>query len=407
MASLRKTSNTFGNGFGGGCNGFRRTQLTRSGYISYQIRCQLAMNRYRLPHILLALFIGFSLLLMSATASYGADEMTLNLQATAIRPTPTPPPCPAGTIDINGNGRDDGGDDCQDLDIVTQPGTCLPSPDGGRLPSREGQVECFLPLSMGGMALSLGDSVGCLDVLRAPYPRTMVRLQEPTKFTIVGFIPPERLGYPDGAPGSYRIGPLPWTTMGLFLHERWGWWTYDSRGQSAFNTEAVRPAGDRYWYPSLNSIRAYLLFSLNTNSNEVVWSVDKYPGFEYRGGLAGSPIEIRFIQSSFPLPGQQNLYSTYGPSRTGTNTLPAFKVRTRTVWQLYLVVEWDTYGVNGNNEYILTGHEGGTVPVGAPFTSYRVWDGRQSPNNTGQAFCNTADGYVPVPVLEAQAVIRR
>jgi hypothetical protein len=367
------------------------------------------MYRYRqnAARVILFTLVGLSLLSLAAATSNTVEATALNQLAT-ITPTATPrPPCPPGTIDVNGNGRDDGGDDCQRLDTVARPNNCLPSPAPGELPSQEGQVECILPLSIGATPLSIGNSVGCLDILRAPYPRTMVRLQEPTRFNIVGFIPPDRLGYGQGEAGSYRIGPLPWTTVGLFLHERWGWQTYDSNGLPAFNTEALRPASDPYWYPSINNIRAYLLFGMNPNPNEVLWTVDSLPSFEYRGGFAGNPAEVRFIHSSFPLPAQEDLYSNYGPSRTGANSLPAYKMRVRTGWLLFLVTEWDNYGVNGSNQYVFVNHEGYSVLVGYPYLSYRVWDGRQPSANTGQAFCNAADGYLPVPVIEAQAVIRR
>lgn len=375
------------------------------------------MNRQKVSRITLAALLSLFLIFLMATTSYGSPEFD------HVTPPPCPTgevwdpilhrcvvplrPCPAGTIDINGNGRDDGGEDCQNVDEVAHPASCVPGPLGGSLPSQEGYVECILPLSIGATPLSVGNSAGCLDILRAPFPRAMARLEEPTKFNIVGFIPPERLGYPDGAPGSYRVGARPWTTTGQFLHERWGWWTYDSSGLPAFSTNAIRPASDPYWYPSINNLRAYLLFSLNTYPNAVMWSVDGLPAFDERGGFAGDPVEIRFIRSSFPLPGQDSTYSRYGPSRTGANDLPAFKMRVRTRWQLYLVAEWDNYGVNGTNEYVFTGHESYTVPVGAAYISYRVWDSRQSITNTGQAFCNAADGHVPVPVIEAQAVIRQ
>ena len=88
--------------------------------------------------------------------------------------------------------------------------------------------------------------------------------------------------------------------------------------------------------------------------------------------------------------------------------MTAFKVRVETAWQLYLVAEWDTYYVDGNNAYTRGAHQGAVAPIGSLYESYRVWDGRQSLSFGAQSvYCNAQDGYLPVPVLEAQSVLKK
>ena len=110
-----------------------------------------------------------------------------------------PPPCPAGTIDIQGNGQNDGGDDCQPFRYITPPTSCNPtSPDGN------GNVNCFLP--HGGLGWdwwNVQASMGCLAIDRQPFPRALVNYpMQP------GGDPGTKLGLHDSAPPSGNDGML-------------------------------------------------------------------------------------------------------------------------------------------------------------------------------------------------------
>jgi hypothetical protein len=305
--------------------------------------------------------------------------------------------CPAGTIDLNGNGYDDG--DCENLDVFTRPTNCLPSMAGPTL-AIEGAVECALPWAIYGQPLRLMVSVGCLDVRRTQYPRVMVGV--PVEFDVRRIIPPSQLAnVPFGGPGSYRVSSSQaWTTEGLYLHERYGAASTDSLGRPAFDTRVVL-SGDPYRFPSLNNVRAYLKFTLDPNS--FVWNTADLP--EISSGLQ-DPVKLIYPRSSFPLPGEAELLSPFGPSRQGRNDLPAFRLSVRAEWQLRLVVEWDNYYVNGSRQYTRGIHERFDLPIARPFTSARVWDSRQSAQGVGIDYCNATWGYVPVPVIEAQTVLK-
>jgi hypothetical protein len=98
--------------------------------------------------------------------------------------------------------------------------------------------------------------------------------------------------------------------------------------------------------------------------------------------------------------------SSLGPALNGTNTLPAFKLALQTRWDLYLRSEWDDYTVNVAHNYVLAAHRQFEVRVAPTYISYRAWDNRQSVTNAAGIYCNAAQGYIPVPVIEAQAVMR-
>lgn len=305
--------------------------------------------------------------------------------------------CPAGQVDVSGDGHL-----CEPLDPIEAPQGCLTWPGGPALPA-SGEVECAFPWRAGGEPLRVSASVGCLDVNRRPFPRAMVNI--PVEFAVSRIIPPQQLyGIPFGQPGSYRLSAAePWATEGLFLHERYGSATTDSYGQQAFDTRTLL-AGDAYPYPTVNNVRARLVFRLATSPAELTWTT---AGFSevLHGGL-GAPVRTTYARSSFPLAGYADLFTPYGPARDGRNALPAFKLRLRSRWSLYLLAEWDTFTVNDAHEYVLSGHEWLEAAVGPAYTSQRVWDGRQAPTNTGGSYCNAADGFIPVPVIEAQTVLR-
>ena len=212
---------------------------------------------------------------------------------------PVTEPCPADTIDVNGNGSDDG--DCERLDPITPIDGCALQ-DG--VPNADGHVGCVLPWGQELLA-----AVGCLDIRRTPYPRAIVGI--PVELLVQRILPPSRLaGVAFGSPGSYRLSTSEaWTTEGLYLHERYGQTSTDSFGRSAFDTRGLL-AGDRYPYPSLNNVRAYLKFALNTDA--VSWMTDRWPSY-LPGGL-DAPFKLIYPRASFPLPNYADIFSPYGPA---------------------------------------------------------------------------------------------
>lgn len=307
---------------------------------------------------------------------------------------PVQQPCPAGTIDVNGNGVDDG--DCELIDTIPPIDGCALA-DG--VPNADGHVGCVLPWGQ-----RLTAAVGCLDIGRTPYPRAIVGV--PVELLVERILPPSRLaGVAFGSPGSYRLSTSEaWTTEGLYLHERYGPTSTDSFGRRAFDTRGLL-AGDAHPYPSLNNVRAYLKFTLDTGAGGVSWMTDRWPSF--RPGGLGAPFKTIYPRASFPLPDYADIFSPYGPALNGANNLPAFKLRVRSYWRLTLTAEWDTYDVNGSNQYVRTGHMRVERPFGMEFMSLRAWDDRQAPAGVGDIYCNAAAGYVPVPVIEAQTVLQR
>lgn len=336
----------------------------------------------------------------SALGALATSGIPANAQSSTSTPAPTATPrprCPAGTIDVNGNGVDDG--DCENLDAIARPDNCIAWPN---ILTREGYVECGLPWNVGGRLVSLMNSVGCTDVSRLPYPRAIVNL--PVEMSIYALMLPSRLGYADGQPGSYRYSNEAWTVEGLYLHERYPFVTQDRYGRNAFDTRVLL-GSDSHKYPSINNVRAYLKFRMLTTPGDIRWTSDGF-AFTQTGGLTPDEVQLIFKKASFPLPGQESQYSPYGPDLWGVNRLPGFKLNIRTRWQLVLVTEWDNYIVDANNAYVLGSHEGYVVPIGQPFQSYRAWSSQQQTNNTGDIFCNAAQGYIPLPVIEGQSVLK-
>lgn len=365
--------------------------------------------------------VAFSLCLMAVVmALLSARPGFVEAQASTPTPTATPVcgpgydwtpwggcrpivvPCPSGTIDINGNGNNDGGDDCQPLDPIAPPSSCALWPTGPYLTSANYAV-CGLPFSMNAQPLAVWGAPGCIDLTRTPYPRALVGLK--TTFKINGlFSSVEDVDVGDA--DWYRIQPGTfWGTEGQYLHEHYGHITVDSLGQLAFDTKALL-SGDPHRYPSRNNIRARMVFSLMPLDGVFQWTTTGLSG-ETISGLSSSPLETQFAFSSYPY-GRPYPTANNGPDKTRQNTLPAFQVRLRSSWDLYYIVEWDNYGVDGSNAYVRGTHEQHILPLGR-YYSYRAWDRQQARAGVESIYCNAAPngGYIPVPVIEAQAVVTR
>jgi hypothetical protein len=243
-----------------------------------------------------------------------------------------------------------------------------------------------------------------VDVTRKPYPRAVVNTK--TTFTVNGLFPSVQ-NIAVGQPGWYRLAPDdgPWATEGLYLHESYGNVTFDAYGRPAFNTNALL-AGDAYPYPSFNNLRANVQFFISGPDNTFRWTVTGLDG-ETISTVNSAPVERFFAFASHPTERPYPISNT-GPSRTGANNLPAFHVALRATWNAWLMVEWDNYFVNGNNAYVRGSHEGYAIPLGR-YYSYRVWDRQQPLAGVESIYCNASanGGYMPVPVLEAQSVLKQ
>lgn len=373
------------------------------------------MKKSQLARIALAVVVCLSAFSLIA-ADDGRPEL---LQVSTPTATPTcppgqewtpwggcraiPQPCPPGTIDINGNGNNDGGSDCQPLDSLTKPTYCAVWPAGPSL-TAQGFVNCSLPLSMNGQPLRVTSGAGCVDVTRKPYPRAVVNTK--TTFTVNGLFSNVQ-NVVRGQPGWYRLSPDngPWATEGLYLHENYGNVTFDANGRPAFNTDALL-AGDSYPYPSFNNLRAIVRFFIAGPDDTFRWTVTGLDSAT-ASTVNSAPVERVFAFASYPS-GRPYPISNIGPDRVGQNTLPAFHVALRATWEAWLMVEWDNYFVDGNNAYMRGSHEGYAIRLGQ-YYSYRAWDRQQPLAGVESIYCNASanNGYMPVPVLEAQSVLKQ
>ena len=333
---------------------------------------------------------------------------------------PKPQRCPDGTIDIQGNDRDDGGDDCRMIDVIPEPaitgGACTFAADG------TGNAICATGLG----AYRIQVAVGCLNVVRTPYPRWMARSQidkdDPNRkvtLQITGVLdrvvsPRTGAALPASQAGWYQVdsnenGQA--VVSGQYLHEQAGAPTFTSAsGLTGFDTRTLVHNGTAYAYPNLNAVRIKLYFQTDVRFI-TTWDL---AGLRTTDLPMGQTVEWEnpFVFSSFPDPRNGLEIVSGGPNRTNTgNTLPAFPLRVYTPWVLWWSVEYARYRVD-TNRYI----EDGVVRAGGVDTdnayrlgslmSARVWDSRQpvSPE-VADGYCQADDGYLPIPVLQGQSVL--
>ena len=326
-----------------------------------------------------------------------------------------PKPCPTSTIDIQGNGRNDGGEDCQALDVMTPVNTfvhCTPGPLEMTMPS--GTVTCYTTVGAG---LSVRVSPGCSTISRTPYPRAMVNV--PITFRETGVLPivAETVA---GGVGWYRYNSSNrWQVSGWRLDEKYGHQIADHAGASSFDMRSQLPAADLWKFPSINGVRIWLEFErvaapfgLGMSRWEIQLQSGTGLGDTYSGNVArGDVYEIAggFRRSSHPseLGGASADYVVPGmaPDRNGANTLPGLKVGLTTGWNLYFVATWDEYVASPGNAYEYSLSGSARVFVGT-YVSHRVWDPRQPySDEVRPIYCNTLAGFAPVPVLEGQSVL--
>jgi hypothetical protein len=124
---------------------------------------------------------------------------------------------------------------------------------------------------------------------------------------------------------------------------------------------------------------------------------------------SGQDVFFRFPRASFPTDINGYPVTNDGLDSHGNATLPAFRLVAQSVWDLWYWARWDNYTVV-NNQAQPTGASVVRIQVGQ-YVSNRVWGvGNQEavwqPAGGVTPICNQAS-YVPVPVVEAQAVLTR
>jgi hypothetical protein len=355
---------------------------------------------------------------------------------TTCHPIPRPP-CPAGKIDIDGNNEDDGWPDCQPLVKVAAPSGCAPSGLDA-----SGTVTCFLPgdqgsaLGWGGRALRA--AVGCLEISRSPFPRALANYPQDagnvggdpgTQFQLrwegvpadgaLGswIVPPADLGLAPSQSGGYlpagdatpAIGDRSDAVRGLSLGELSG-----GGFGGGFNTAQILASrGYAYPYPDIQNVKAYLAFKRVANPAATDWTIDNFPT---PTRSPGGEVWFKFPRASFPAP--QNGTITYnGLDKNLNPTLPAFRLRVKSEWELVYVAEWDVYGVSSDHRYVRVGRQSEVIRSLGTYSSYRVWGGGYLyPQNragyvrqpkSSAPFCQVWSSYVPVPVIEGQAVLTK
>jgi hypothetical protein len=354
----------------------------------------------RIVTILSVLTIVLSALATSSLVGWPGRTQTAWAQGPALTPTPScrdgeffdpvmnlcrpiQRPCPDDKIDRNENGVDDG--DCDDLDRIDLPSLCM----AGAALDANGMVTCTLPGNWDGRQLRA--STGCLAIDRDQYPRAMVNAR--LTFQITRIIPPAELPFDVTESGGYQlVNGQPWEVMGAALGELY-------QGMEAFNTRDLL-AGDPYKWPSVQNVRARLV--LKRDPTAALWQLDGALGTNTRI-QSGREFRLMFRRSSFSEPAQN------GPDRSENNSLPAYRLRVRTAWQLYYVAQWDNYEVR-NSRYTRVSRSQVEVAMGSPYQSDRVWGGRiqdaKLQSTAGLDYC-TQTSYVPVPVIEVQAVLTK
>ncbi len=283
-----------------------------------------------------------------------------------------PPPCPDGTIDIQGNGQNDGGDDCQPWRHITTPSWCTPTPV-----DFNGNVKCILPQNAGG---GLGwdgtyvqAAMGCLLIDRTPYPRALVNYpQRPdqvggdtgVKFALhddglslasdmAAWIPPaDLIGLAPGQSGWYQpatdvainVGNRSDAVRGVELGE-------DTAGFDSRNILRAHGlwTGTRQNF-DIQNVKAFLAFVRDEAPDALHWDFSPN-NLPFLSGI-GSNVFFRFPRASFPAPINGDL-APDGIDLNGGATLPAFKLVVRSQWDLWYFASWDTYYVAGNEAHRL------------------------------------------------------
>lgn len=308
-----------------------------------------------------------------------------------------PRPCPADRIDLNGNGQDNG--DCEPLDMVNVP---RPIPTNCEPIGNYGTVRCGLQPPFENLAV-LG-SPGCLRIDRNYFPRAIVNRQ--VTFQINGVIPSDDLPSSASDEGFYRtIAGDPYTVWGRTLGE-------EAQGTLRFDVGSYLSdvMSDGHPYPNIDNVTGYLELQRTPRTE---WNVEGGSGSTAIGNSQGDTLRVTFRQSSFPGPG--TTMASDGPNADNSaNELPAYRLSVQSAWTLTYVVSYDMYNVSANT-YTFAGRVvGARVPLlGAnnPRRSWRVLGGKQGgvlQNTDGLSYCvsNVLDGYVPVPVIEMQSVLR-
>jgi hypothetical protein len=374
------------------------------------------------------------LILVGVALPVGASgAYTPQQTQTAVRATNEASACPAGQVQHQVNA--DGTRDCRPTTTLTNPLDCAWSGGNVEFLSNTGLVSCQLGFGAGLPVVNMVGAVGCLNVNRTPYPRTIVNLRARTQFAINGVIDPGEFsdatsfgGINNGSyvvpvnapPGRPAYSYPGYTVAGPFIPQRAGIalnHPLDSVSNGVWDTRNLSVAEG--FYPSINAVQARLfLFPETTRNSGILAEMYVRPAETFNLQPDGD-FEANFTRASHA--GQNRaMYGgiivapTGGPGPTaGLNNQPGYMVRAESRWNVFLEISWVPYGADANNVYSPAGLRTQVYRVGVTgmardtVRSFRVWDSQQtSLTNVESVACNAATGYMPVPVIEAQVVGR-
>lgn len=339
--------------------------------------------------------------------------------------TGTPPPeeTQPGPTCSSSEVWDEGAQKCYSIQSVGgKPTHCTPSGTWGDLhdfSTSTGDLSCLLPLQFFNedtgnyqdAGLRISGAVGCLNVERGygtnavDLPRTLIGLKgEPFRLEVTGVIPPADLGLSFSNAGWYRPAD-DWSVTGRTLGE-----VVSGVGHTTFDLKGYLG----YRYPDIRFLNVYLRFTAQPDQTEWGFAGGAPPREVVWMAAQGTAALhwFMFFVSSYPSGDAPWIRDGIGPSTSG-EYLPAYMITARSAWTAELMYSWEEWTIEngeyksktGANERItrLFGPDG--MVASYRVLDYSVWDSaHMSPG--ADANCDAATGYVAVPVIEAQSVLR-
>ena len=277
---------------------------------------------------------------------------------------------------------------------------------------------------------NISAAVGCVNILRQPFPRALVNV--PVKFGLASLASGGRYSLLVD-PASFRAGQAGYSTapaIPVGTGERLGA-SAGAPGVPANSTRIWGGAGSiqkfvpvavsahsgqvgNGYYPNIQAVYSWLeLFpALDFGSAPVAWTAGTQDINGYRGASYENPINPRpnhfgapdgFLQftyflSSWGRPG-------HGPAQDLSLTLPAYQVKIAIPWRAYQVAFYQAWHITGHQYKPVNAQFFSTVSASAsndPYQSFRIRDPRVP---AWQSTDCAANGYIGVPVIEAQTVL--
>lgn len=344
---------------------------------------------------------------------------------TPLPGTVTPPPEPTDTGPKCSSSEvwDEGAKKCYAIQAVGgKPTTCTPFGTWGSqndLSTSTGDVSCVLPLQFFNeetgnyqdAGLRISGAVGCLNIERGygseavALPRTLIGLQgDPFRLAVTGVITPTDLGLSFDTAGWYRTAD-DWSVTGRTLGE-----VVRGAGHAVFDLKGYLG----YTYPDIRNLNVYLRFTANPDDTEWGFAGGTPPrDVVYMAAQGASAVRwFHFFSSSYPSAAAPWVKDGIGPSTTG-DYLPAYAITARTPWTAELVYSWEEWTIEGGTyqkvkdaaPQVTRIFDAVSTVASYRVLDYAVWkEAAMSPG--ANANCDAATGYIAVPVIEAQSVLR-